>query len=74
MQHLQLVSPQPDADIVETLQTLLKAAQDGHITGLAYVAVYLNGFTGDAVGLAKDSPYQTIGLLRALEIKITPNL
>jgi hypothetical protein len=72
---LQLVAPRPDPDTVETLQGLLKQAQDGRLTGLAFVALGDAGvFTGDVLGSAKGSPYQTIGLLRALEIKITLDL
>lgn len=72
---LQLVKQQPDKDTVETLQGLLRAAQDGRVSGFAYVALHDGQeFTGDAVGRAKESPFQTIGLLRALEAKITPSL
>lgn len=73
--RLEIVSPSPDVDTVETLQGLLQAAQEGRVTGFAYVALHAGrNFTGDAVGTAKDSPYETIGLLRALESKITPQL
>lgn len=72
---LELVGAAPDADTVETLQGLLQAAQEGRVTGFAYVALHVGrDFTGDAVGTAKDAPYETIGLLRALESKITPQL
>ena len=73
--RLHLVRAVSNTDTVDTLQSLLKQAQAGELTGLAFVSLHpAGGFTGDVVGAAKDHPFETIGLLRALEIKITPSL
>lgn len=61
----------PDAETVRAAEKLLSDALAGEIVGLAYVVLKPGGaFSGDVVGSARSHPIYTLGLARALEIKL----
>lgn len=53
-------------DTVETLRDLLRQAQRGELTGLAFVAVGQETYTLDYVGSAKADPTYMLGMLSRL--------
>lgn len=60
-----------DQELINTLQGLLKLAQCGAITGLAYVTLEPGcAFSGDVVGSARQIPLLTMGIVKALENKV----
>src|SRR5690606_38614851 len=65
---LRLVQPQPNAETVKRLRSLLAAAVKGEIIGLAYVAMYSQReYLADFCGETRRSPTLTRGMLRALD-------
>lgn len=55
------------SDTVEMLRDLLRQAQRGKLTGLAFVAVGQETFTLDYVGIARTDPTYMLGMLSRLQ-------
>lgn len=62
----------PNQETIETCRSLLREAEAGNVVGLAYMALHRGSdYSGHVVGRAKHTPVFALGLLRALEIKLS---
>jgi hypothetical protein len=70
--RLSVVTPSVDQETVDTLWKLLQEAHQGQITGLCYVVIHRGqDYSGDVVGRARGFPAFALGMIRALEHRIT---
>lgn len=68
---LELVAAEPSRDTVEALEHLLRQAQKGQLTGLAFVALYRGRHVeASATGEVIRNPIFARGMLRVLDDKL----
>jgi hypothetical protein len=70
MSH-ELVSSQVSPDVVETLETLLLGARQGHIVGIAFGAVLTRGrYMTNWAGTVHKRPTHALGMIHVLATQI----
>jgi hypothetical protein len=66
-----LALPSPSSDTVEVLKYLLREAEAGKITGLAFVAIQHGpDYSTGVIGRARQTPTLTRGMLQVLEDEV----
>jgi hypothetical protein len=58
-------------DCIDTLRDLLRQAESGQITGIAYVACKPVGYTYRVVGLARENPTFALGMIEVLKTQVS---
>lgn len=62
----------PDQALIETLRQLLVRAEAGELNGFAYITLEPYGkYSGDVLGAARHLPILALGVVKALENKIS---
>ena len=56
---------------IDTLRDLLRQAEAGQITGIAYVACKPVGYTYRVVGLARENPTFALGMIEVLKTQVS---
>lgn len=72
MPVLRLVLPSKSIELVKELEALLRAARDGQVIGIAYVAMHkAHDYSVNIAGETKRSPTLTRGMLHLLDDELS---